>query len=99
MHKFIVSALALALSASAFAAEPVAPTSNAPVAEEGAADATSGTSLATETGVLGGVSTTTAVGVGVAAAAGIAAAASGGGGGGGGGNGGTTGTTGTTGTN
>ena len=97
MNKFIVSALALALSASAFAAEPVAaPASNAPVVEEGAVDATSGTSLATETGVLGGVSTTTAVGVGVAAAAGIAAAASGGGGGGG--NGGTTGTTGTTGT-
>lgn len=98
MNKFIVSALTLALSASAFAAEPgVAPASNTAPAEASAAGATSDASLAETTCVLGGVSTTTAVGLGVAAAAGIAAAASGGGGGGG--NGGTTGTTGTTGTN
>ena len=72
MNKFLISALTLALSTTAFAAEPVAAPADDTVAEAPAAEAGS---LATETGVLGGVSTTTAVGLGVASAAGIAAAA------------------------
>lgn len=86
MSKLLISALTLVLSASAIAAEAPAPS-------------TPPASLNTETGVLGGVNTKTAVAVGVAVTAVVAAAASGGGGGGGSDGprtGGTTGTTGTT---
>lgn len=90
MNKLLISALTLALSTSAMAAE--APKSSTPPAAPA-------TSLNTDTGVLGGVNTKTAVAVGVAVTAAVAAAASGGGGGGGNDGprtGGTTGTTGTT---
>ncbi len=91
MKKILISAFALALSTSVFAAEPA----TAPATKQAPAGQV-GTSLTETTGLVGGVSTATAVGIGVAVAAGVAAAASGGGGGGG-SNGGTTGTTGTTG--
>ena len=85
MNKLIVSALTLALSASAFAADEQTDKKKAAAP------------LTTETGVGGDLLTPTNVGIGAAVVAGAVALSSGGGGGGGDNRGGT-GTTGTTGT-